>query len=53
MKLKSKVIKIPDAATEQAMETSLDTHLDDGWELVSVFNKVGATFAVLIKRFSR
>ena len=49
MKQISKVIEIPTNATKAQMQDSLDTHLVNGWVLVSIFNHNSKTYAVLIK----
>ena len=49
MRLKSKVIEIPANATIAQMESALDTHLNNGWELKSVFTLATKVYAIIIK----
>ena len=53
MRKYSKVIEILTLATKQQMENSLDNHLDNGWQLISIFNHNGKTYAVLIKMIAK
>lgn len=48
-KSKSKVVEIPAAATPAQMEAALDAHLNNDWNLVSVFQLGTKTFVIMVK----
>lgn len=50
MKLKSKVVQIPNNATPAQMETALDNHLNSGWVLVEIFTLGTSTYAILTRK---
>ena len=52
MRIKSKVVQIPNSATIAQMETALDTHLNAGWILVEVFTLGASTYAILTKKIA-
>jgi len=49
MRQVSKVVEIPLATTAAQMETSLNTQLNKGWQLISIFSLGTKTFAILIR----
>jgi len=49
MRRESKIKEITAGATIAQMENALDTNLSQGYELVSIFNHDGKTYAVLVK----
>ena len=50
MRIKSKVVQIPNASTITQMETALDNWLNIGWELKQVFTLGTSTYAVLVRK---
>ena len=49
---KSKVVNIPSGSTKEQVEQGLDNLLNQGWDLVGIYQVGNNVFAVLVKRYA-
>ena len=49
MRIKSKVVLVSATTTAQQIENALNTHLNDGWKFVGIF-QVGSNFFAILTR---
>jgi len=49
MRIKSKVIVVPANTTATQMENALDTHLNNGWRLIGLY-QVGTNIYAILTR---
>lgn len=49
MKKESKIIEIPQGATIAQIQSGLDSNLNDGWKLITVFELSNKTYATFVR----